>query len=392
MAIAYFDCFAGVAGDMILGALLDTGLPFDDFKSEIAKLGLSGYEISARPVTKNHIKGTKFTVEIQAGQPQRTPKEIINIIMKSRLDSDVKDRAAKIFNRLAEAEAIAHGESIEKIHFHEIGAVDAIIDICGAVIGLNMLGIDSVFSSPIPLGKGSVSTSHGPMPIPAPATAVLVKGAPVKITSNDFEMTTPTGAAVLTTLADFSDPGIFVPKAVGYGAGSKFIQGLPNFLRLLIGDQASGMNTDTVTILESNLDRITSENLGALIDEVLAAGALDVYVTPISMKKNRPAHLLSVLCEPDKRDKLAKVIFGTGKTLGIRVGASNRLKLARKQITVATSGGDVSVKVAELDGRKLIFPEYDDIARAMKKVSASYDEIYFEIQGAVRADISTRKE
>jgi uncharacterized protein (TIGR00299 family) protein len=396
MAIAYFDCFSGVAGDMIIGALLDAGLPFGDLKSEIEKIGLAGYEISTREVTKNRIKATKFSVEIQAKQPERSPKEISKIIMASRLDSDVRERSIRIFNRLAEAEALAHGEPPDKVHFHEVGAVDAIIDICGAAAALKLLGIDKLYSSPLPLGKGAVTTSHGQMPVPAPATTVLVKGFPVRITSNDFEMTTPTGAAILTTLATFEDPGDFVMRKVGYGAGSKFIQGLPNLLRVMIGDPQAAMESDTVAVLESNLDRVTPENLGALVEDILTAGALDVFVTPIIMKKNRPAHLLSVLCEPDKKDKLARVIFSTGKTLGIRIGKADRLKLARTQITVATSGGDVAVKVAELEGRRLIFPEHDDMVRAMKKANASYDDIYYEIQRASRADTArddaTKKE
>jgi uncharacterized protein (TIGR00299 family) protein len=386
MSIAYFDCFSGVAGDMILGALLDAGLPFGELKAQIKKLGLTGFEMTAGKVTKNHIEGTKFGVEIQAKQPERTPRQIARLIMKSKLDTDVKDKAVRIFNRLAEAEAIAHGESIEKVHFHEVGAVDAIIDICGSVVGLKLLGIDTIYSSPLPLGKGLIGTAHGQMPIPAPATAVLVKGAPVKITAEEFELTTPTGAAILTTLATFSEPQEFIPGSIGYGAGSKFLQGAPNLLRVIIGELSSNLESDTVMILESNLDRITSENLGGMIDGILAAGALDVYITPIIMKKNRPAHLLSVLCEPDKKDKLAKAILGTGSTLGIRVGSSGRLKLARKQVTIATSGGDVAVKIAMLDNRKLFFPEYDDVARAMNKANASYDDIYFEIQRALRKD------
>ena len=393
MAIVYFDCFSGVAGDMIIGALLDAGLPIGELKAEIDKLGLSGYDISARKVQKNLVEGTKFGVEIRAKQPERIPKEINKIILGSRLDADVKEKAIRIFNRLAEAEALAHGEPVEKVHFHEVGAVDAIIDICGAAAGLKLLGIDKIYSSPLPLGAGSVATAHGQMPVPAPATAVLVKGFPVRVTSNDFEMTTPTGAAILTTLASFTEPGDFVVRNIGYGAGSKFIKGLPNLLRVMIGEPATDLEFDTVALLESNLDRITSENLGGLMDELLRAGALDVFVTPIIMKKNRPAHLLSVLCEPDKKDKLAKVIFGTGTTLGIRMGTASRLKLARRQITVATSGGDVSVKVAEIEGRRLIFPEHDDMARAMKKANASYDDIYFEIQRAIRAEqYGARKE
>ncbi|HBC46697.1 MAG TPA: nickel pincer cofactor biosynthesis protein LarC [candidate division Zixibacteria bacterium] len=386
MALAYFDCFSGVAGDMIIGALLDAGLPFADFKSEIDKLKLSGYEISARKMVKGGIEGTKFSVEVHEKQPTRHPKEITKIILASKLDSDIKEKAVKIFNRLAEAESIAHGEPLEKVHFHEVGAIDAIIDICGAVIGMKLMGINRVYSSLLPLGKGTVTTSHGAMPIPAPATAALVKGFPIKISNSDTELTTPTGAAILTTLATFSDPGEFTIRRAGYGAGSKFLGGLPNLLRVMIGEPLAAFDADTVTLLESNLDRVSSENLGALLDELMASGALDVFAVPIVMKKNRPAHLLSVLCEPDKKDKLAKIIFGSGRTLGIRTSLSSRIKLPRLQIIVSTSGGDVSVKVAKLDGKNLIFPEFDDISRAMKKAGLSYDDIYFEIQRAIRKD------
>ncbi len=386
MAIAYFDCFSGVAGDMIIGALLDAGLPFGDFKRKIGKLGLTGFEISARKVTKGKIAATRFSVEVQEKQPERKPREVTKMILNSKLDKDIKEKAVRIFNRLAEAEAIAHGESLEKVHFHEVGAVDAIVDICGAVIGLKMLGVDSVYSSPLPLGKGSITASHGEMPVPAPATAVLVKGFPVKIGNIDSELTTPTGAAILTTLATFSDPGQFDMRQIGYGAGSKFLSGMPNLLRVMIGERSTGFESDTITLLESNLDRVSSENLGALIDELLSADALDAFVVPVMMKKNRPGHLLSVLCEADKKDKLARIIFRSGKTLGIRVSSGSRLKLPRLQIIVPTSGGDVSVKVANLDNEKLIFPEFDDMSRAMKKAGMSYDDIYFEIQRAIRKE------
>jgi pyridinium-3,5-bisthiocarboxylic acid mononucleotide nickel chelatase len=386
MSLIYFDCFSGVAGDMIIGALIDAGLPFGDLKSEIAKLGLSGYDLTTRKVVKNKISGTKFSVEVREKQPERHLKEINKIILGSKLDKDVKEKAMKIFARLGDAEAAVHGEPVEKVHFHEVGAIDAIIDICGAVIGLKILGIDTVYSSVIPLGKGSINSSHGQIPVPAPATAALLKGVPVRITNIDSELTTPTGAAILSTLATFADPGQFVHKMVGYGAGSKLLIGLPNMLRVMIGEQQTPLDTDTIVSLETNLDRISSENLGGLLDNLMASGALDVFVAPITMKKNRPGHLLSVLCEPDKKDKLAKIIFGSGNTLGIRVGSNSRMKLPRKQITVPTSGGDVSVKVAELDGRKLIFPEHDDMTKAMKKTALSYDDIYFEIQRAIRKE------
>jgi uncharacterized protein (TIGR00299 family) protein len=386
MSTAYFDCFSGVAGDMIIGALLDAGLPISKLKNELSKLDLPGYNLSAKRVTKHHIAATQFSVNVRKNQPERSPDDIVKIISKSKLESDIKEKSIAIFNRLAQAEAHAHGEPLEKVHFHEVGAVDAIVDIVGAVIGLKLLGIDKVYSSPLALGRGSIQTSHGLFPVPAPATAELVKGCPVQITEIDSELTTPTGAAILTTLASFVDPGILTTIQTGYGAGSRDLEGLPNVLRVMISSEHSQIETDTITVLETNLDRISGENLGALFDELIRAGALDVYVIPIMMKKNRPGHLLSVLCESDKKDKLAKIIFRGGKTLGIRIETMSRIKLVRRESQVKTSGGNVSVKIAELDGQKLIFPERDDMVKAMGKSKLNYDDVYFEIQRAIKKE------
>lgn len=379
MKTAYFDCISGAAGDMIIGALLDAGLPFDKFESEIAKLNLSGYELKSERVTKNHIAGTKFTVELIEKQPYRKPKEIIEIIENSGLDKDIKLKSIEIFNRLAEAEATAHGEPLEKVHFHEVGAVDAIIDICGTVAALKLLEIGKVYSSILPLGTGTVETDHGLMPVPAPATAELVKEIPVRITAMEAELTTPTGAAILTTLAEFTDPGIIRFKDTGYGAGSRDMPGLPNVIRVMITDTEFEFDHDMIKILETNLDRVTPEISGALLDELMSAGALDVFITPVLMKKNRSAHLLTVLCKPDKMNELAKIIFALGMTLGIRVESRSRIKLDRREVTVSTSSGEIGVKIATLDGRDIIFPEFEDMIAAMKKTNRSYEDIYFEI-------------
>jgi uncharacterized protein (TIGR00299 family) protein len=386
MKTAYFDCFSGAAGDMIIGALLDAGLPFDDLKAEIEKLGLSGYELSFKKVTKNHISATKFNVETTKDQPHRHPDDIVKIITDSRLDDDVKLNSIAIFNRLAKVEAKVHGEPIEKVHFHEVGAVDAIVDICGAVAGLKLLGIEKVYSSLLPLGTGTVETEHGLMPVPAPATAELVKDIPVRITAMEAEMTTPTGAAILTTLAEFADPGVIRSKHTGYGAGSRDLLGLPNLLRVIITDTEFEFERDTIRILETNLDRATPEMTGALLDELISAGALDVYITPILMKKNRSGHLLTVLCQPDKVNRLAEIIFALGMTLGIRVETRSRIKLDRKELTVRTSAGEIGVKIATLDGREIIFPEFDDMITAMKKTNRSYEDVYFEIKEALRKE------
>lgn len=386
ISTAYFDCFSGVAGDMIIGALLDAGLPISKLNNELSKLHLPGCSLSAQKVTKHGIAATKFSVVVAKGQPERRPSDIVKIIAKSKLDSDVKEKSIAIFNRLALAEARAHGEPLEKVHFHEVGAVDAIVDIVGAVIGLNLFKIEKVYSSPLALGRGSIQTSHGLFPVPAPATAELVKGFPIRITDIDSELTTPTGAAILTTLASFAEPGLVIPIHTGYGAGSRDLEGVPNVLRVMICNEYSEFETDTITVLETNLDRISGENLGALFDELIQAGALDVYISPIIMKKNRPGHLLSVLCETDKKGKLAKIILKSGKTLGVRIETVSRIKLVRRESKVNTSGGKVSIKIAEIDGQKLIFPEHDDMMKAMKKSKLYYDDIYFEIQRAIKKE------
>ncbi len=387
MKIACFDCFSGVAGDMIIGALLDAGLPFDQFTSEIDKLELSGYNMKCERVTRNHIAGTKFTVDVGEKQPHRTPAEVIDIINKSGLDENIKEKAARIFNRLAEAEAAAHGETLEKVHFHEVGAVDAIIDICGAVMGFKLLGIEKIYSSSISLGIGNVKTAHGLMPVPAPATAELLKNIPVRFTDIESELTTPTGAAILTTLADFSTPGDLKIENSGFGAGSRDLPELPNLLRLFIGEIDTEFESDRITILETNLDRATPEMIGRLIDDTIAAGALDVFVTPIMMKKNRPGHLLTLLCQPAETVKFARMIFAGGLTLGIRFREVSRMKLSRREIKIATTGGEVAVKIGNLDSTSIILPEFDDMILAVRESGKSYDDIYFEIKQQIEKEM-----
>lgn len=386
MKFAYFDCFSGVAGDMIIGALLDVGLSFESLKAEIDKLGLSGYEISMKKVTKNHIAGIKFNVTTTGKQEHRSPKDIVEMISGSKLDDEIKLQSIAIFNRLANAEAKVHGEPVENIHFHEVGGVDAIIDVCGAVAGLKLLGINKVFCSPLSLGTGRIETEHGIMPIPAPATAELVKEIPIRFTTIEAELTTPTGAAILTTLAEFEVPEIIEPKEIGYGAGSRDLPELPNLLRVVTCDTGTEFDHDTIKILETNLDRASPEILGGIFEELMSAGALDVFVTPTVMKKNRPGQLLSVLCDKKDLEKLAKIVFSRGITLGIRLQTISRIKLFKEETTISTSGGDVSVKIGHLEKRDVIFPEYDDMAKAMKNIDKSYDDIFFEILSELKKE------
>ena len=386
MKIAYFDSICGAAGDMIIASLLDNGLNFDDLRAELSKLPLDGYKLSATKVTRHHVTATYFQVDIEETHSHRKLADIEKIIDSSALSETVKINAKKIFGRLAEAEAKVHGETIETVHFHEVGMVDAIIDICGAAIGFELLGIEKIYCSPLTIGSGTVETQHGTMPVPAPATAQLIAGFPVVQTSVKSEILTPTGAAILTTLGDFSPAPLFNSISTGYGSGFKDHKELPNLLRLFIGEAASQIETDRIALLETNLDRTSPEQVGYIMDSLLKAGALDVYITPIIMKKNRPAQILSVICEISDERKLADFIFKSGVTLGIRHSRVERWKLNREEKTISTKYGAIPVKLASYDGKLLYFPEYDFVAEAAAKGKCKFDDIYFEIISELRKE------
>ena len=386
MKTAYFDLISGASGDMIIGSLLNCGLSLDDLETELAKLPLKGYSLSEKAIKRHHIAATKFYVQIEETHSHRGLKDIYKIIDDSTLKLAVKDKCKLIFGRLAEAEAKVHGETIETVHFHEVGMVDAIVDICGAVIGLDLLGIEKVYCSELTVGKGTVETQHGTMPVPAPATAELIKGFPVRQTNISQEILTPTGAAILTTLADFDKMPVMKSSVIGYGAGTKEFKELPNLLRLFIGESESGLLEDEITLLETNLDRTSPEHIGFLMENLLLAGALDVFVTPILMKKNRPAQMLSILCETFDRTKLADIIFSSGATLGLRVNQVKRWKLERELKNFQTAYGEIPVKLAYYNDRVLYFPEYDVVAEKARQSGKSFDEIYFEIVSQLRKE------
>jgi len=387
MRIAYFDLISGAAGDMIIASMLDAGLDFDKLKSELAKIPLDSYNLQIDKTTRHHISATRFNVLIEETHSHRGLKDIEKIIDTSSLKDQIKTDAKKIFNRLAEAEAKVHGETIETVHFHEVGMVDAIIDICGAVIGLDLLGVEKVYCSGFTIGRGTVNTRHGAMPVPAPATAELIKGFPVKQTDIDMEILTPTGAAILSTLAVFDTIPEYTPGTIGYGAGNKEIDKLPNLLRLYLGELKSSYETDQIVLLETNLDRTPPEQIGFLMESLLAEGALDVFITPILMKKNRPGHMLSVLGNIENESKLADIIFSSGATLGIRRSRVDRWKLPREQKTVQSKYGEIPVKLAYHRDKVLYFPEYEFVAEAARKARKNFDEIYFEIISQLRKEL-----
>jgi uncharacterized protein (TIGR00299 family) protein len=371
MRIAYFDCFSGASGDMILGACLDAGLELSALQAGLAGLNVPGYRLSVERIRKQGFAATRFDVQVDPGvdKPHRHLKHIREILSAAQLPERVRERALAIFTRLAEAEAAAHGTTIEKVHFHEVGAIDAIVDITGACLALDLLDIEKVYCSPIPTGTGTVECEHGIMPVPAPGTAALLKGVPLAACDEPGELTTPTGAAILTTLAEsFGSLPAMKLERIGVGAGRRDGKTRPNILRLLIG-QASPTSdedsTDEILVLETNLDDVSPELIGHVQDRLFEAGALDVFTAPIYMKKNRPATLLTVLAPPGLRDALEAILFAETTTFGVRGHIARRSKLARETETVSTSAGPVRIKVGRRTGRVVsAAPEFEDCRKA----------------------------
>jgi uncharacterized protein (TIGR00299 family) protein len=366
MTLAYFDCFSGVSGDMTLGALVDAGLPIDVLRSEMAKLSIPGYTLTSEQVKRSGLAATKVHVVLdRTEQPARRLDDIRTIIDGSALAPEIKRKSLAVFTRLAEVEAKVHGTTTETVHFHEVGAVDALVDIVGSVIGLELLGITEVLASPINVGSGSVHTAHGRLPVPAPATAELMKGVPVYSSSIAFELATPTGAAIITTLASSFGP---LPQMridrVAHGAGSRELPGTPNVLRLFLGEYLPAADADTSVLIETNIDDMNPQVYEHLIDRLLQAGAHDAFLTPIIMKKGRPGILLSVLTDPAKSDALLDIVFRETTSIGARIQPVGRRKLAREIREVETVYGRVRVKVSRRGDEVLtVTPEYEDCRR-----------------------------
>ncbi len=385
MAVAYFDCFCGAAGDMILGALLDAGCPVDSLRDLVARLALPGVSVAAETTQRHGLAATQARVVVEPGSQtaHRHLPDIERIITQARLSPRVTERALAVFRRLAEAEARVHGTPVDHVHFHEVGAADAIVDIVGACVALEVLDIERVECSPIPAGAGTVTCEHGVMPVPAPATAQLLRGVAIADCPEPGELTTPTGAAILTTLAErFGPPPAMTLAAVGVGAGSRQGRTRPNILRVLIGAQdtpADGQSQDTVTLLETQVDDATGQVLGHAAETLLAAGALDVFIVPIIMKKGRPGQLVTVVCRPGDADALADRLFAETGTLGVRLSTVARLKLARESQPVETPFGTVRVKIGRRGERVVrAWPEYEDCAAAARKAGVALHEVQQE--------------
>jgi uncharacterized protein (TIGR00299 family) protein len=386
--IAYFDCFSGASGDMLLGSLLDAGLALEALQADLAHLAVAGYRLEAQRVTRQGLSGTHLRVHVEPGErPARTLPAIEQILGDSNLPEQIQAASLSVLRRLARAEAAVHGVGVEQIHFHELGAVDTLVDVVGFVCALEHLEISAVYCSPLPLGSGTVQTEHGLLPVPAPATLALLAqvGAPTRPSPIQAEQLTPTGAALLAEFATFTQPAMTI-HAVGYGFGTKEFNpaegaahGWPNALRAWLGEPLPAVpaaESDQVVLLATNLDDVTGETLGYVLDRLLAAGALDVWFTPIQMKKNRPATLLSVLSRPEDADLLAALLVRETPTLGVRRQLLSRTKAGREVRQVETPWGPVSVKVKLVAGRAIAAsPEYDDCARLAAQVGVPLAEV-----------------
>jgi uncharacterized protein (TIGR00299 family) protein len=395
--IAFLDCHSGISGDMFLGAMLDCGLAFETLRSALATIPVSGYQLVAEPCEDKGVHGTCARVILtEQEQPVRRLADISVLLQASALPQRVRASALAIFECLARAEAAVHATSIEEVHFHEVGAVDAIVDITGAALAIEELGITRLYASPLPLTSGHVQSAHGLLPVPAPATLEILRrvGAPWKPAHVEGELVTPTGAAILATLARFETPALVIER-VGYGFGQKRLP-WPNCLRLCLGparddlaaDGDEAPDTDWVTVIECNIDNMTGELMGGLMETLLAAGALDVSYAPIQMKKNRPAVMVMLICRLEDGHDLARLLLRETSTLGVRTQQVQRLKAQRATQLLATPLGTLMVKVKRL-GTRIISatPEYEECRRIARAQNLPLEEVYRVVQATIAADI-----
>ena len=394
MRTAYFDCFSGISGDMTIGALVDAGAHFEELRAQLAALNVPGYELAVGKVKRHGIAGTKFRVHVYApGTQHRRLRDIEAILHGSGLESRIQRRALEVFGRLAEAEATIHQTTIDQVQFHEVGAIDSIVDITGTIIGLELLQVQRVLASAVNVGAGFVRAAHGLLPVPAPATAELLKGAPTYARGNDGELTTPTGAALLATLAESFGPLPHMRvEQIGYGAGTKELPHAPNLLRVLIGDDSTRGDADMITVLEANLDDMNPEWFEYAQEQLFTQGALDVFYTPIFMKKNRPATKLTVLCEAGKVDPIVDTFFQNTSTFGIRTYEVRRQKLQRFSQAVDTPYGSIVVKIGQWRGQVAqISPEYESCRQAARRCGVPLKDVYQAAEARARAALAAQR-
>ncbi len=385
MRVAHFDCFSGISGDMTLGALIDAGVDADAVCAAVDSLGLP-ITLEIEKIRKGGFAATEVRIEAPEEHTHRFLPDVEAILERGRLTPKQRDLALRIFRRLAEAEAEAHGMPLEKVHFHEVGALDSIADILGSAVALDLLGVERFTSRSVPTGHGMVQCAHGLMPIPAPGTAALLKGAPLAASAIEAELTTPTGAAILmSVVSEWVEQPVMTVERIGHGAGRREFVEQPNLLRLFVGTVADAPTeeTDRVWVLETNLDDVPAEVIGYCFEQLFTAGALDVYSTPIQMKKNRPGVLLSVLAEEAALPALEAVLFRETETFGVRRYPVQRRKLRREARTVQTAWGPIRGKRGwNDDGAGVFTPEYEDCARVARQYGVALREVYTAVRRA----------
>ncbi|NIM04273.1 MAG: nickel pincer cofactor biosynthesis protein LarC [Armatimonadetes bacterium] len=384
MRIAYLDCLSGISGNMLLGALVELGVGKEALCADLAELGLTGWNLEVKQVKRGALSATLVEVEVAGPQPRRTLSDILSIISDSALPAPIKEKAKDVFTRLASVEAQVHGQSEEEIHFHEVGAVDALVDVVGTVAGFHRLGVERIYCSPLPVPRGWVNSAHGDLPLPAPAAALLLRNVPSYGVESKEELVTPTGAALAVSISEaFGPQPPMTVEAVGCGAGSREFA-RPNVLRVFLGEvtfsEAQGMaKTERLALLETNIDDMNPELCESLMERLFAAGALDAYLTPIIMKKGRPGVIVSALCNLQDRDEVYKAFLGESTTLGVRVSEIERCCLEREFREVETRWGKVKIKVARSDNRVIrAAPEYEDCRRLAKEHNVLVREVYDE--------------
>ena len=394
MTSAYFQCIGGASGDMILGALLDAGLDLEDLQGALAKLNVDGYSLSAQRAQRGGLEGTHLVVELEErGRRTRTIQDFVDAVESSGLSDRVIQQSRATFLRIGEAEAKVHGAEPGETHLHELGTLDTLVDVVGSVAGLEMLGVDSVYCSAFPSGSGVVRSEHGLLPVPAPATAALFQmanapvAAPPNNAHNTGEMVTPTGAAILTTIATFQHPQISVQR-IGYGLGTRDSQQYPNALALWLGTEQASKYSTGVKLIETNIDDMSGEMLGYVQERLFEMGARDVWFTPIQMKKNRPATMLSVIVAADRESEAVQLVMRETSTLGVRVRQLERIEAEREVVRVQTSVGEVAVKVKRLDGTIVsVSPEYEDARVCALNHGLSLQVIFGRIQREAEAEL-----
>lgn len=384
MRVCYFDCFSGISGNMVLGALIDIGLPESVLHEEVAKLGLEAFGIEVGRDERMKIYGTHVKVKARENEsPHRSYRQIKGMIEESPLDMSVKEKSLDIFHRLASAEAKIHGQEIDHVHFHEIGALDSIVDVVGTAVGMNHLGIERVFASRVPVGSGFVQTQHGRLPVPTPATLEILKGIPIYSSSLEEEMVTPTGAAILASYSEgFGDIPQMRIERVGYGMGDRVFEEIPNVLRIILGEGEGTWEGDRVWVVETDIDDMSPEIYGYLMERLPEVGALEVTFAPIQMKKNRPGTTIKVLGHEAGVDRIIDTLFRESTSIGVRIYSVRRAKLSRRTEEVETEHGRVRVKVsADQRGRIVnVMPEFEDCRRIAEAKGIPLKEVYREIQ------------